>query len=220
MYLCKLTNLSEIFFRTSGNSSKSSEAAQPTIKISEMRKNPNYSKYYIHLCRLIVLGVIPFVLIGYYNLTIYKHICQGPKLFEEDISKRVRQKQENNLSRVLLAIVVLFILCHTLKIFLNFYEMIWIDDVLFCTMNGKDGFPRWSYIVQVFSRFLLVFNSSVNIVIYTCFSGKFRTLPEASSRPLTRQQTKRIAAQMENPMIEGREDRFHEMMPTNLNSQF
>ena len=220
MYLGILPNLFDILFRDSGNSSKSSEAAKPTIKITEMRKNPDYSKYYIHLCRLIVLGVIPFVLIAYYNFAIYKHIYQGSKLFEEDISKRIRQKQENNLSRVLFAIVVLFILCHTLKIFLNFYEMIWIDDVLFCTMNGKDGFPRWSYIVQVFSRFLLVFNSSVNIVIYTCFSGKFRTLPEASSRPLTRQQTKRIASQMENPMIEGREDRFHEMMPTNLNSQF
>ena len=219
MYLCILLNSFDILFRTSGNSSKSSEAAQPTIKISEMRKDPYYSKYYIHLCRLIVLGVIPFVLIAYYNFTIYKHIYQRPTMFEEDISKRIRQKQENNLSRVLLAIVVLFILCHTLKIFLNFYEMIWIDDVLFCTMNGKDGFPRWSYIVQVFSRFFLVFNSSVNIVIYTCFSGKFRTLPEASSRGLTRKQTKLIAAQIENPMIGGREDRFHEMMPTNLKSQ-
>merc|ERR1712038_1523958 len=78
----------------SGNSSKSSEAARPTIKISGMRKDPNYSKYYIHFCRLIVLGVIPFVLIAYYNGIIYKHICQGPKLFEEDISKRMRQKQE------------------------------------------------------------------------------------------------------------------------------
>ena len=184
-----------------------------------MRKDPNYSKYYIHLFRLIILGVIPFVLIAYYNGTIYKHICQGSKLFEEDISKRMRQKQENNLSRVLLAIVVLFILCHTLKIFLNCYEMIWIDEVLACTMNGKDGFPRWSYIVQVFSRFFLVFNSSVNIVIYTCFSGTFRTLPETFSRGLTRKQTKIIVAQIENPLMNGREDRFHEMMPINLNSQ-
>ena len=208
MYLCILLNSFDILFRTSGNSSKSSEAAQPTIKISEMRKDPYYSKYYIHLSRLIVLGVIPFVLIAYYNFTIYKHIYQRPTMFEEDISKRIRQKQENNLSRVLLAIVVLFILCHTLKIFLNFYEMIWIDDVLFCTMNGKDGFPRWSYIVQVFSRFFLVFNSSVNIVIYVTLHHLW-----------TRKQTKLIAAQIENPMIGGREDRFHEMMPTNLNSQ-
>ena len=208
MYLCILLNSFDILFRTSGNSSKSSEAAQPTIKISEMRKDPYYSKYYIHLCRLIVLGVIPFVLIAYYNFTIYKHIYQRPTMFEEDISKRIRQKQENNLSRVLLAIVVLFILCHTLKIFLNFYEMIWIDDVLFCTMNGKDGFPRWSYIVQVFSRFFLVFNSSVNIVIYVTLHHLW-----------TRKQTKLIAAQIENPMIGGREDRFHEMMPTNLKSQ-
>ena len=208
MYLCILLNSFDILFRTSGNSSKSSEAAQPTIKISEMRKDPYYSKYYIHLSRLIVLGVIPFVLIAYYNFTIYKHIYQRPTMFEEDISKRIRQKQENNLSRVLLAIVVLFILCHTLKIFLNFYEMIWIDDVLFCTMNGKDGFPRWSYIVQVFSRFFLVFNSSVNIVIYVTLHHLW-----------TRKQTKLIAAQIENPMIGGREDRFHEMMPTNLKSQ-
>ena len=41
-------------------------------------------------------------------------------------------------------------------------------------LAGQPEFPIWSVIVQEFSRFLMVFNSSVNIFIYCCFNTKFR----------------------------------------------
>ena len=140
-----------------------------------MRKDPNYSIYYINLCRLIILGIIPFTLLTFYNCAIYKRICQTSKfVIEENISKRLRRNQETDLAKVLFAIVALCIVCHTLRFFLNFYEMIWINDIISCTGWGLDGFPRWSYIVHEFSRLLLILNSSINIVIYCCFNAKFR----------------------------------------------
>ena len=181
-----------------------------------MRKNPYYSIYYINLCRLIVLGVIPFVLLTFYNCAIYKRIRQGPKLIEEnDLSKKVRRNQEHDLAMVLFSIVVLCILCHTLRFFLNFYEMIWINDILACTYEGKDGFPRWSYIVQEFSRLLLVFNSSVNIVIYCCFNQKFRRQVLQYKKTVDRKLTLRPMKKGETIDEESHHESISEMKPLN-----
>ena len=146
------------------------------IEITDMRKNANYSIYYICLCRLIVLGIIPFSLLTFFNCAIYNRIKQPMPLIDDTtLSTRIRRNQENDLSKVLFAIVGICIICHTLRFFLNFYEMIWINNLLACIQAGaKREFPVWSHVVQEFSRLLLILNSSVNIVIYCCFNAKFR----------------------------------------------
>ena len=140
-----------------------------------MRRNPYYSTYYICLSRLIVLGIIPFSLLTFFNVAIYNRAKTPLPLIEEtSTSTKVRGIQENDLSKVLIAIVALFIVCHTLRFFLNFYEMIWIDSLLACLQAEKAEFPVWSHIVQEVSRLLLILNSSSNNVIYCCFNTKFR----------------------------------------------
>ena len=160
----------------SGNLSTSEHDITPKIQITDMRKNPNYSIYYICLCRLIVLGIIPFSLLTFFNYSIYNRIKQPMPLIDDaTITARIHRNKENDLSKVLLAIVGLFIICHTLRVFLNFYEMIWINNILACIQAGaKREFPVWSHVVQEVSRLLLILNSSVNIVIYCCFNAKFR----------------------------------------------
>ena len=162
-------------FSLSGNASNNQQHLIPTITINDMRRNPNYSIYYICLCRLIVLGIIPFSLLTFFNCAIYNRIKQPMPLMDDtNLSTRIRRTQENDLSKVLFAIVGLCIICHTLRFFLNFYEMIWINDLLACLQAGKTEFPVWSHVVQEFSRLLLILNSSINIVIYCCFNAKFR----------------------------------------------
>ena len=86
-----------------------------------------------------------------------------------------RSDQEHDLARVLLAIVLTFIICHALRIFLNFYEMIWIRDILDCmTTNPGSEFPIWSYIVNELSTLFMVLNSCGNTIIYCCLNKKFR----------------------------------------------
>ena len=162
------------FHSTTKNESSNEENTIPRMSITAMRKNPYYSIYYICLCRLIVLGVIPFSLLAFYNCAIYKRLSQPSKMIEENFPTRIRRNQENDLAKVLFAIVALCVVCHTLRFFLNFYEMIWINNILSCMQAGERDFPAWSHIVQEFSRLLLVLNSSVNIVIYCCFNAKFR----------------------------------------------
>ena len=149
------------------------ENTKPIISVTAMRTNPYYSIYYINLSRLVVLGILPLALLAFFNCDIYKRIRMRSKLIEENISKRIRINQENELARVLFAIVVLFIFCHTLRFFLNFYEMIWINNAISCMQAGKPEFPTWSWIVNEFSRLLLVLNSSINILVYCCFNIKF-----------------------------------------------
>ena len=150
----------------------------PHLSISEMRKNPYYSIYYINMCRLIVLGIVPFALLIFYNCAIYTKMKKTSELFAENIynsRERLRRNQENNsAARVLFAIVGLCIVCHSLRFCLNFYEMMWINKVLSCSTADKDGFPPWSYIVEEFSRILMILNSFVNSIIYCCLNAEFR----------------------------------------------
>lgn len=140
-----------------------------------MRRNPYYSMYYICLCRLIILGIVPFSLLTFFNCAIYNRIKKPMPLIEDtNLSTRIRRNQENDLAKVLFAIVGLCIICHTLRFFLNFYEMIWINNLIACSQAGGREFPVWSHVVQEFSRLLLILNSSTNIVIYCCFNAKFR----------------------------------------------
>ena len=147
---------------------------EPRISISALRENPYYSIYYINLSRLIVNGIIPFVSLTFFNCSIYNRIRRRSNLSEENSPRKQRCGQEHDLARVLLAIVLTFILCHTLRIFLNFYEMIWINDIIACMSAKQDEFPLWCSIVNQFSTLFMVLNSSTNTIIYCCLNKKFR----------------------------------------------
>ena len=153
--------------------------------ITNLRKDPLYSIYYISLCRLIVLGIIPFTLLTFYNHAIYKNIRHTSKLIVGNISSAPRRTQENELARVLFVIVGLCIICHAPRFCLNLYEMVWINNAILCLNAQKDEFPSWMYNVQEFSRLLMILNSTVNSVIYCCFNTKFRKQASKFRRTVT-----------------------------------
>ena len=71
---------------------------------------------------------------------------------------------EENLSMVFVVIVTAFLLCHSLKFILNFYEGCF----------GKVGATSAMRIAGCFSNFLVVLNSSINTIIYCIMNAKFR----------------------------------------------
>ena len=75
-----------------------------------------------------------------------------------------KKKDEDNLSMVFVVIVTSFLMCHSLKFFLNFY------DGFFGEVNATSG----SRIAGCFSNFLVVLNSSLNTIIYCVMNAKFR----------------------------------------------
>jgi hypothetical protein len=139
-----------------------------------MRMNPYYSIYYINPATFLVLGIIPLLLLAYWNFNIYKQIKSVSSWVEQNASRPSRSHQENELARVLIGIVITFVCCHALRILLNFHEAITIKDIMACHAEGKEGIPLWPQITNEFSKLMLVTNSSANIIIYCCLNSNFR----------------------------------------------
>jgi hypothetical protein len=81
---------------------------------------------------------------------------------------------EKDLARVLIGIVIMFILCHILRLLINFYETIVIRNAIACESAGQNDFPLWGFVTITCSELLLVFNSSLNMIIYCCINQNFR----------------------------------------------
>ena len=147
---------------------------EPAVTPSEMRMNPMYSIYYINPATFVVLGILPLILLAYWNFNIYKQIKSVSSWAEQNASRPSRSHQENELARVLIGIVITFVCCHALRILLNFHEAITIKDIMACHAEGKEGIPLWPQITNEFSKLMLVTNSSANIIIYCCLNSNFR----------------------------------------------
>ena len=169
----------------------------PILGYTSLGKHPYYLKYYRNFARLIVSGVVPFVSLIYFNISIYMAMKKNmirrrrfssvlPTLKQgfttvqqiagssvgdtHAITKRnllasLKRKDEENLSRVFVVIVIGFLVCHTLKFILNFY------DGFFGMVGVTTGYRIASY----FSNFLVILNSAINTIIYCIMNKKFRS---------------------------------------------
>ena len=152
----------------------------PIIAVTELRRNPIYSTYYINLAVLLVLGIIPLCLLAYFNCVIYQQLKPPTILMHHEnrgsttshISNFTNHEKE--MARVLIGIVIVFVFCHFLRLMINFYETMVFRNALACEMAGKNDFPLWGFMSITCSEFLLVLNSSLNIVIYCFINGNFR----------------------------------------------
>lgn len=82
-----------------------------------------------------------------------------------------RQKEEHNLGIILISMSTLFIICQSLKIIPDLYELIWCNqdpDTQECHFNTLT-----SGIIRI-SHLLVCFNSSANFVVYYVSGRKFR----------------------------------------------
>ncbi|XP_040563468.1 FMRFamide receptor [Lepeophtheirus salmonis] len=185
------------------------------IGVTKMRLSPAYSTY-ITLSEFFVLGVIPVLLLVYFNGKIYRdikereqrlrrpernakvvsHSCFGkqgpshsPPFLEQDnipsrtpvqsrvvtISNNVRRRStEDKMARLFMTIVFMFLICHIPRITLNFYEMFTLKTALKCADRQLPTISVWVEIMMSVSNFILVVNSSVNIIIYGAFNIQFR----------------------------------------------
>ena len=69
---------------------------------------------------------------------------------------------------MLIFIVVVFIVCHSIRSIINTYECVQL------TLHGKlENWPGWIEILVHINHFALVVNSSVNFLVYCCKDEKF-----------------------------------------------
>ena len=142
------------------------------ISPSSMRINQKYSFYYLGIAKLLVLGVFPLSSLVYFNINIYQGIKFPPSLSGQD--KKRQQSLEKDWAKVLIGIVVIFIICHTFRVIIEIDNMIVSEKTEFCYKAGKSSFTLWSIIVDPLSEVMMILNSSINMLIYTCLSANFR----------------------------------------------
>jgi len=143
------------------------------FEISELRDNPNYIHYYVNWTRLLTTGLIPMVMLIYFNFGIFR----GIQMTHERTKKQNKGRaSEMNLAAILMCIVFLFFVCHFPRILLNVHEVFMVWDMLAC----GDAFtpPVWFQCFISFNHLLLIINASCNFLIYVSVGDKFKTTIE------------------------------------------
>ena len=87
----------------------------------------------------------------------------------------IQKGEEMRQAIVLFAIVILFVICHVLRIVLNINEVVTYEENLASGKNNCLGFSYWSLITGAISHLLITVNSSTNFFIYCFMSTPFRT---------------------------------------------
>ena len=136
-----------------------------------MRMSSSYSFYYVNLITPLCLGVIPLSSLLFFNCAIYRIIKLPSELIHQHVSKR-RLTREIDLARILVWIVIIFMVCHSVRLFLDVHEISVIDQVQTC--RPTERFPPWIFILLSISKLLIVVNSSINMIIYCCLNARFR----------------------------------------------
>ena len=160
-----------------------------TVELTLLRKNKYYYSIYIIGLNFVFNGLIPFSLIITLNMLLYRQLKliiktssfvsrtssltsslqQKPSQSFDAYKNRNENKRQRGvklgevmLAKVSLVIVVVFIICHSIKWIPNIYELVQRLD----TDNEKLEWPFWIDTITQISHFLMVLNSSTNFYIY------------------------------------------------------
>jgi hypothetical protein len=71
------------------------EDGEIQLTVTELRKNPYYATYYSSWARLIVTGIIPFMLLVWFNTKIYRDIQVKRFFYVEIIITQLNKKYYN-----------------------------------------------------------------------------------------------------------------------------
>ena len=85
------------------------------------------------------------------------------------------QSADYNLAMILAGIVIVFCVCHSLRVFLAFYYVSVVERTNQCTEKGEEtSHPFRLYIISALNHLMLMVNSSINFIIYCAVGSKFR----------------------------------------------
>ena len=141
---------------------------------TEIRKNHDYILWYINISNLVVTGAIPAVLLTYLNYKIYKYLktsrLQRASMVPRTISTSAEDRSRNEIRQtfVLFMIVILFVICHALRVILNIEFFTNLDNYYEQRKQGCAGDRFWAILALPISALLLYINSGTNFFIY-CF---------------------------------------------------
>ena len=168
------------------------------VNYSSLRKNKYYYSIYTIGCNFVFNGLIPFSIIISLNSLLYRRLKQIWKENPGDrklssvhpggrkySTRRRLRLNELELAKVSLIVIVIFVICNSIRWIPNIYELL---QRLKLDEQKSIEWPEWvSSMIQV-NHFLVVFNSSVNFyVYYFTHYGMSLKLFKMKSRPSRKQ---------------------------------
>ena len=158
--------------------------------LTDLRMNPDYIYYYTHLVKNLFTGIIPLFYLLFLNISILREIkktSRSSRRLQETYNLRrisgnasMTSTEESSSTKrsqqyflTLGIIVVLFLLCNTPRIILNFLDHYYEDFEDFAAMNIK---PEHLEFFILISHFFLVINSASNFLIYFSVCNKFKNI--------------------------------------------
>ena len=90
-----------------------------------------------------------------------------------------------NLAPILFSVVIVFVICNSLRVILNIYDSAVVEEIIECEKSNMGRYsPAWIMCTISVSHLLLMANSSVNFLVY-CVAGKrFRSTLARKTRTL------------------------------------
>ena len=148
---------------------------------TDIRINNDYILWYINIANLMVTSVVPGVFLTFFNYKI--HLCsiarrkrRASMISEAFLNNKERDKKgyETRQTFVLFAIVIMFVICHILRIVLNLEEIVnfKLNDTQ--RKKGCPGVEFWEMVTLPISGLLLHINSSSNFFIYCIYDNLFK----------------------------------------------
>jgi hypothetical protein len=162
-----------------------------TVKLSKLRKDPNYIAYYIFTTRLLVTGLAPFCALLFFTYSVHNSLPSGrlrirdwpfPRRTSDAALRHQRMRTELNQAMVLVAMILVFFACNLPRLLLNLLELLLINREEAGRCQGPLFLPAWFQCLTSCSHLLLVTNASTNFFIYWLISTSFKSELYASVR--------------------------------------
>ncbi|XP_061174225.1 FMRFamide receptor-like [Saccostrea echinata] len=129
---------------------------------TDLVNNDDYKQVYFFWLYLLVMFIVPLISLSVLNTFLILAVRQS-QIQRKDMN--VRQSRENNVTIMLVSIIIVFIICQIPALI---YNLAWAIDMH--TVKMACG---WN-VLSTFRNFMVTLNSCVNFILYCALGQRFR----------------------------------------------
>ena len=169
---------------TVNNTNVTNSSALYFLAGTKLREDRNYVLWYVNVANSFITCFIPLTALTYLNGQL---ILKRKTFIQRQIERRQSSfhgseyrrysvaslKSHKQQTVILHAIVIVFLLCHSLRIILNINEWVTMEDQIKARKLGCPNFRFWSSLATPLSHLLLQVNSGANFFIYFVLNKTF-----------------------------------------------
>ena len=148
---------------------------------TKLRVDHHYVFWYINISNLLLTALIPVGVLMYLNCQIYSSLNQFMSRQPSSTTNNTangggRRQQANDVKKtfILFSIVIIFVICHSIRVTLNIDEFINLTRFKEERQKGCQGVKFWAQVVVPLNQLLIILNSSGNFFIYVFFDQGFQ----------------------------------------------